>query len=260
MTLVLNEIHTRDGFKDTLMVAATDRRISNLDGTYNSTRKKLFKIEYLNGAVSYFGVASTSSGVPLSDWLPRFITRTANATDLRTFATRLKNEISQVIPKHILRKHPSGFHICGYQKNGLPDFWSLSNTRSIEQFKYNCQDHYKKPSSDFLGRDAKACFGWDGNNPGSAKSNRVQIYRNGDFRAHAIAWINLNFIFNELRKFPDFNRPRNPKQYGESVKSKFEIIAYIYKKWAKQKIIARPIDVFVILPPKDGKSDIITLV
>jgi len=259
MTLVLNEIHALDGFKDTLMIAAADRRISNLDGTYNSTRKKLFEIEYLNGAVSYFGVACTSTRVPLSEWLPDFIRRTADATDLLTFSARLRNELSRIMPKYILRRHPSGFHICGYQKNELPDFWFLSNIGPMKGFNYTCQDHYAEPLSQFLERDAKANFGWDGSNLGSAKSNIVQIYRNGDFRAHAIAWGHLNSIFNALRNFPDFYQPRNPKEYGESVKSKFEIITYIYKKWAKMKIIARPIDVFVILPPKQGKSDIIVV-
>ena len=257
MTLVLNEIHSLDGFRDTLMIAAADRRISNLNGTYHSTRKKLFKINYLNGAVSYFGLASVYSGrkiVFLSDWLPDFIRRTADATDLRSFATRLRNELSRIMPKDILCKHPSGFHICGYQENGLPDFWFLSNIGSMKGFNYTCQDNYAVPLSQFLQKDAKANFGWDGSNLGSAKSNIVQIYRNGDFRMHVAAWEKLNSIFNELQNFPDFNRPQNPEQYGDYVKFKFEVIAYFYKKWAKRKIIARPIDVFVLLPRKNGRK------
>jgi len=252
MTLVLNEIHALDGFRDTLMIAAADRRISNLDGTYHSTRQKLFKIDYLNGAVSYFGQAAVYSGhkkILLSDWLPYFIRRTADATDLRTFATRLRDKLSPLMPKCILREHPSGFHICGYQKNGLSDFWFLSNIGQMKGFTYTCKDHYPKPSSQFLERDAKENFGWDGRNLGSAK-NIVQIYRNGDFRMHVIAWNKLDSIFKELQNFPDFNRPWNPKQYGDYVKFKFEVIAYIYKKWAKREIIARPIDVFVLLPRK----------
>ena len=257
MTLVLNEIHALDGFRDTLMITAADRRISNLDGTYHSTRRKLFKIDYLNGAVSYFGQAAVCSGrkkVFLSDWLPNFIRRTTDANDLRTFATRLRNELSRIMPKYILRKHPSGFHICGYQKNGLPDFWFLSNIGLMKGFNYICQDHYAEPLSQFLERDAKANFGWDGSNLGSAKSNIVQIYRNGDFRVHVAAWEKLDSIFKELQNFPDFNRPRNPKQYGDYVKFKFEVIAYFYKIWAKKKIIARPIDVFVLQPRKNGQK------
>jgi len=128
MTLVLNEIYALDGFRDTLMIAAADRRISNLDGTYRSTCKKLFKIDYLNGAISYFGQAAVYPGrkeVFLSDWLPDFIRRTADATDLRTFATRLRNELSRIMPKNILCRVPSGFHICGYQKKWASRFLVL---------------------------------------------------------------------------------------------------------------------------------------
>jgi len=252
MTLVLNEIYSLDGFRDTMMIAAADRRIS-LNGTYHSTRKKIFKIEYLNGAVSYFGLASVYSEhkeIPLSDWLPGFIRRTVDATDLGTFATRLRNELCRIMPKDRLRKHPSGFHICGYQENGLPDFWFLSNIGPMRGFNYTCKDHYAVPSSQFLQKDAIANFGWDGSNPGSAKSNIIQIYRNGDFRMHVAAWEKLDSIFKELQNFPDFNRPQSPEQYGDYIKFKFEVIAYFYKKWAKKEVIARPIDVFVLLPRK----------
>lgn len=262
MTLVLNEIHALDGFRETLMIAAADRRISNLDGTYHSTRRKLFPIDYLNGAISYFGQATVYPNIKtvfLSEWLPDFIRHNADATNLRTFVTRLRNELSRIMPKDILRKIYSGFHICGYQKSGLPDFWLLSNIGRMKGFTYTFNDHYRKSlSSHFLERDAKKNFGWDGSNLGSAK-NIVQIYRNGDFRAHVAAWDKLDSIFNELRKSPNFNLPRNPKQYGDYVKFKFEVIAYIYKKWAKKNIIARPIDVFVILPRKNGKNRIIVV-
>jgi len=48
----------------------------------------------------------------------------------------------------------------------------------------------------------------------------------------------------------DFKKPTTAQQYGEYVKFKFEIISYLYKKWAKIQIIARPIDVFML--PSDG--------
>ena len=124
----------------------------------------------------------------------------------------------------------------------------------MKGFTYTCQDHYAEPCSHFLERDAKVTFGWDGSNLGSAKSGIMQIYRNGDFCMHVVAWKKLDSIFKEMQNFPNFNRPRNPKQYGDYVKFKFEVIAYIYKKWAKREIIARPIDVFVLLPRKNGKK------
>jgi hypothetical protein len=41
MTLVLNENHALDGFNRTFTVAAADRRLSNQDGSYHTTRKKI---------------------------------------------------------------------------------------------------------------------------------------------------------------------------------------------------------------------------
>ena len=60
------------------------------------------------------------------------------------------------------------------------------------------------------------------------------------------AWELLDVIFAQLLQFPDFKRPRTLHEYGEYVKFKFEVIAYLYKKWAKKTIIARPIDVLVL--------------
>ncbi len=44
-------------------------------------------------------------------------------------------------------------------------------------------------------------------------------------------------------QFPDFNKPVTVNDYAKYVKFKLEVLAYIYRKWAKQKIIDRPIDV-----------------
>ena len=67
-----------------------------------------------------------------------------------------------------------------------------------------------------------------------------------DFRVHVAAWKSLDHIFVRLLQFLDFQRPSNPDEYGQYVKFKFELIAYLYKKWAKKKIIGRPIDVLVL--------------
>ena len=56
MTLITNEIHVLDGFKKTILVFVADQRITMPDGTYRKGRK-LFKIPYLEGGVSYFGLA-----------------------------------------------------------------------------------------------------------------------------------------------------------------------------------------------------------
>ena len=249
MTLILNEIHLLQGLKETMLVAAADRRISKPDGSYDSTRRKLFSIPYLNGAIAHFGLAMVyPRGQPqyMSNWLPDFIKRHSLASGLQSFAESLREELNRIVPPKVLKKAPSGFHICGYNDAGYPDFWYLSNIGDLRNFRYGgLKSQYGPPASHFLGRDAPREFGWDGETPLLAK-NGVQTYRNGDFRAHVAAWELLDGIYSRLLQFPDFKEPRTPEEYGEYVRFKFEVIAYIYKKWAKKKIIARPIDVLVL--------------
>jgi hypothetical protein len=248
MTLVLNEIHLLDGLNRTFLVAAADRRISNPDGSYNDTRPKVLQIPYCRGAISYFGLAAIPRGGKWTyhaEWLPDFIGQQAASPDLQTFAENLRDELHQRVPRRALRRTPSGFHICGYGEDGLPDFWYLSNIGGLTRFKYTgLRDEYKPPGSHFLGRDAVKVWGWDGAAPSTAR-NGVQTYRNGDFRAHAVAWEALDKVLSQLAEFPDFERPTGLAGYAKHVKFKFEVIAYFYKHWADKEIIARPIDVWV---------------
>jgi hypothetical protein len=248
MALILNEIHLFQGLKETMVVAAADRRISRLDGSYDSTRRKLFPISYLNGAIAYFGLAMVyPKGRPqyMSDWLPDFIKHHSSNSNLKSFSEILFEELNSVVPPNVLKKNPSGFHICGYNDAGYPDFWYLSNIGGLRGFRYvGLNPQYFSPGSHFLGRDAQLVFNWNGETPLSAE-NGVQTYRNGDFRAHIAVWELLDGIYSRLLQYPDFKQPKTPEEYGEYIKFKFEVIAYIYKKWAKKNIIARPIDVFV---------------
>lgn len=249
MTLILNEIHVLGGLEKTMLVAAADRRISKLNGSYDSIRRKLFPIPHLKGAISYFGLAYVypkGKAQYLSEWLPTFISSQSATSDLGVFCRNLRTALHAVMRKDILRNNASGFHICGYRKDGLPEFWSLMNMGALEGFQHvNFKEEYGEPSPDFLERDARQQFEWDGINPASAK-NGILTYRNGDFRGHVAAWDALDETFSKLIQFPDFKRYRTPKDYGDYVKFKFEIIAYIYKRWARNQIIARPIDVIVL--------------
>jgi hypothetical protein len=249
MTLVLNEIHLVQGLARTVLVAAADRRVTR-DGKYDSTRRKLFEIPYLKGAISYYGLAEVYPNEKpeyLSSWLPHFIRSHHSITTLEGFVFSLREELHRVIPPRILEKCASGFHVCGYLPDGLPDFWHLTNVGSLNGFYYSdYQRRYKLPSSDFLGRDAGKDHGWDGENPDSARNNAVQIYRNGDFRAHAIASEHLDSMLSHFFQFPDFSRPRNVSDYEKYVKFKLEVLAYIYQKWTKTKVIGKPIDVIVL--------------
>lgn len=245
MTLITNEIHMVDGFSRILLIFAADRRLTNLDGSYGGTKQKLFRIPYLEGGVSYFGLATVfPNNRPryLSDWLRDFITRHSSVRTLSDFAAELRTGLHEVIPENILSKHASGFHICGYNAQGLPEFWFLRNIGGMSGFNYtDLRSRYMEPTADFLDRDAKM-LGWDGVNPKSIQ-NIVQVYRNGDFRAHAVAFGRLDEVLMEMRSFPDFKPPREPEDW---VRFKFEFIAYFYRKFAKRKVIGTPIDAFCL--------------
>ena len=105
MTLVLNEIHVLDGFRKTFIIAAADRRLSKLNGTYDSTRRKLFPIHYLGGAISYFGLATIYPHGRLqylSHWLPSFIRGQSSAGTLRRFAENLTEALKRLLADQLM--------------------------------------------------------------------------------------------------------------------------------------------------------------
>ena len=234
-----------------LMVAAADRRISNPDGSYHSTRRKLFPAPRIAGSVSYFGIAAFPQGgrqVFLSEWLPEFI-RSSRATTVAGLTQDLKQSLSTVVPARLLRTQPSGFHVCGFDAHGRPDFWFVSNIGAMQGFAYtDLRSSYLEPASHFLGRDGEG-FGLDPVT-GRAPAGRVQIYRNGDFRVHALASETLDNALRALGQFADFKLPRTSTEYGAYVRFKFEVISYVYKNLARRQIVARPIDVLVLEAPK----------
>jgi len=237
-----------NGLNNTVLVAAADRRVSNRDGSYNSLQKKLFSVPYHKATISYFGIAEVfPSGKRqyLSNWLPTFITKQAASADLKSFADNLRTALNNIIPQRVLKENPSGFHICGYNKSGVPEFWSLTNIGRLDGFAHvDLNPEYGPASEDFLRRDAVEQLRWNGTDPSSAE-NKIMVYRNGDLRSHVIAWQALDDVLLKLFQFPDFEQPKSIGDYGKYVKFKFEFIAYVYKNWAKQNIIARPIDVIV---------------
>jgi hypothetical protein len=248
MTLITNEIHMLDGFKRTALVFAADRRITKLDGSYLSTQQKLFTIPYLEGGVSYFGLAVLSTAGRMqyiSHWLRKFISDRSDVKTLGDFANQLRNALHAYIPADVLGKHASGFHICGYNALGLPEFWYLSNIGGMSDFAYtDIRPQYAEPTSDFLERDAKT-LGWDGVHLESVV-NGGWIYRNGDFRAHAVAFGRLDEILIDMLSSPNFKQLKTSEDRVNWVRFKMKFVSLLYKNYAKKQIIGTPIDVFCL--------------
>lgn len=254
MTLILNEIYLIDGFRKTMIVAAADRRLTRPKAKTRKgkhlTRKKLFEIHHLEGTVSSFGcsvVVNKGQYELLSSWLPNFIKNQYSCPDLGTFAQNLCGTLNQIMPKSELKSTATGFHICGYNNQDIPEFWHFSNCNLGKHFNYvNIKPRFKNPSPDFLGRDARS-LGWDGKNVSSITvKNIIQTYRNGDFRAHEAAWKKLDEVFNILFQFSDFNKPKTKDEFKKFIRFKLKFIGSIYQNWAKNKIVGAPFDVIIM--------------
>jgi hypothetical protein len=234
MTLLATEIHNHDDPTNAFIVFAADRRITLENGGYGGTRKKVFELPLLTGAVGYFGLAEVVDGQkqkPMQDWLRNFIHRTADSPTLREFAERLASALNAAVPSGWKQTVRSGFHIAGFNAAGEPEFWFV---RNIDDNGEPTLREYKA-REDFQRRDARRL------SPGS-----VMIYRNGDLRPHEAAWTKLDESLGRLLQVPGFRQVRSPVDYKEWVRFKMEVIAYFYKKYHPHPIIARPIDVILL--------------
>jgi hypothetical protein len=254
MTILLNEIFVEGNLKKSFVIAAADRRIT-LNGNYNQTKKKIFPIHNLKSAISYFGLAGfykEGKFVYFGDWIPEYIRRNSSKyLKPEDFISNFRNDLNDVVDPQLLKTNASGFHYSFYNDKGFPDFFYFSNINGMDYLKYtNLANSYQKPSSHYLSRDAmKDPPGWDGTDLGTCQnytSFRSRIYRNGDIRAHAYI---SDEIDNFMKKFitgPDFKKINTPVEMAKYVKFKFEIASYIYKKWNKYPVVAKPIDVYLI--------------
>lgn len=251
MTLVINEIHIMSGLDDTFIIAGADRKIIDREGKPQHW-KKLFEIPYLHGAISYYGLAEfkpigKNSYVRFSEWLPSFIRNNSSLDNLCDFSYLLQRELNSIVPAAFLRNYASGFHICGFDTNGFPDFWSLSNIGELSNFHYSkLQKKYQFPAND-LRKTNLSNIDWE--NGDTTIKNRHIFYRNGDFRAHSVTFSYIDEIYKYLSQFDDFIQISERTDYRDYVKMKFEILSYIYKKMTKKKIIGRPIDVILLEKP-----------
>jgi hypothetical protein len=259
MTLIVNEIHIVNGLDNSIIIGAADRRVTK-NGQYDSTRKKLFSVPMINGMVSYFGLAGIQKNnklVYFSDWVPRIIrVLSASKRCLKDFAYCFQTELNHFIPEKYLRTNPSGFHISGFDQNGWPDFYWISNINEMDGLEYKAlQRKYKLPESHFLNRDAKQILGWNGKDP-SKIENKSCGYRSGSLEGHIAAWPCLSSTIEKLSKSNLFKAKKDARNLCERTKLQFEVIAYFYKKLAKKKIVAKPIDVIVIESKKrHGKTE-----
>ncbi|MEK6301492.1 MAG: hypothetical protein AABO41_12280 [Acidobacteriota bacterium] len=259
MTLLLTEIYVGTDMHDVTIIFAADRRIS-YEKKFHALCKKIFRVPYLNAGIGFFGLAEVGRrphATPMSDWLTSFINKNHDARTLRDFAHRLNDELNGAVPRTSKTSNPSGFHIAGFNQDGLPEFWFVRNIETMDQHSYmGFLDHYSV-TEDFLTRDARREIGYDG---ASLKipEPRMRAYRNGDIRGHVVAWKEFDRVLkNVLLGFldlQDFRSLRTISDYVEFTKFKMELIAAVYEKYCKASLIGKPIDAFSIVNPASSNQ------
>jgi hypothetical protein len=246
MTLIATEIHVGKDLRKSTIFFTADRRVSR-KGKYRSVARKIFPIKYLNAGIGFFGIATafpSGKKCSMSNWLKQFVDSNHAESNMRDFANKLRMELDQVLPEDLKTSYPSGFHLAGFNKNKLPEFWFITNIGNFSNWKYSQLKNRFYVSEDFLHRDA-CKFGFNGKSP-KVRRSFTWIYRNGDVRAHELAWKNLDEMLFKFLAFPDFKKINTIKKFENLLKFKMEIICRLYKKYCKRSIIGIPIDVFSI--------------
>lgn len=140
MTLLINDICTAGDLRNGYILTVADRRISypkDSDGCYPNPQHhhKIFKIPDLNATVGYFGLAEYPYAIndkyfPLSEWLKTFIGDNRSIKTIEEFARCLCKKLNSSMARKYIKGQESGFHICGYNDNDIPEFWTVYNLKT----------------------------------------------------------------------------------------------------------------------------------
>lgn len=248
MTLIVTELHATKDLRESTIFFTADRRISR-KGKRRSTERKVFRVKYLNAGIGFFGIATvfpSGKKSSTSSWLKQFVDSNHAVSNMRDFAHKLRKELDLVLPEDVKTSYPSGFHLAGFNENKLPEFWFITNIGNFSNWEYSQFKNRFYVSENFLNRDARS-FGYNGRSS-KVKEPFAWIYRNGDVRAHELAWKNLDEMLYKFLTFPDFEKINTIKKFENLIKFKMQIICRLYKKYCKRSIIGTPIDVFSIKP------------
>jgi hypothetical protein len=229
MTLLTTELHPRED--GTIVVFAADRRISRGD-VPSSDQQKIFRMPHLAAGIGFFGLAEVPDNVgmrTMSDWVQDFLYTIRAHDELSTIAARLADGLNRIVPADWHATERSGFHMAGFNAAGRPEFWFV---RNVDDDGEPTLGRYE-PREDFQGRDHV-----------HLSPAAVQVYRNGDIRAHVTAWEKIDEAYGSLLGAPDFMPIATPLDYCNWVRFKMSSIVDFYERFCVRSIIGRPIDAF----------------
>lgn len=246
MTLIVNEIyHDPKDPSRSRIFAAADRRISKL-GSPAGEKRKLFLVERLNATISYFGLAQAQAGEYFEDLIPRFIGAHQSAS-IRQLAVDLRDFMTRNVPRAWLSGNASGFHVCGFTPDGVPQMWYISNIGGMdgfahvgltEEYAYAAEQlalpHHLGPLYDSV--------------TGTYSRGFAYSFQNGDLRSFHDAWPLLDNFAQRMDAVGLTNTPTTPTEHEARLKWKMMTIALFYENVSFQRIIGGDIDTYILLP------------
>ncbi len=167
----------------------------------------------------------------MSEWIQDFFYRIRPTDTLAEIAERLAFQLNADVPKDWRDTEISGFHLAGLRADDCAEFWFIRNV----------DDAGNLTRADFEFREDFQCRDAPGLPFGAA-----QIYRNGDIRAHVVAWAQIDQSLGLLLGTQSFRALQSIEDYVEWVQFKMELVADFYERFSTESIIGRPIDAFAI--------------
>lgn len=262
MTILVNELHVGTDFYDTTLIQVADRRITDTNGKILECRRKIFEIPHLKASVGYFGLAQATNRLFFSEMVPQIIQAGEQLRTIKDFAYHFESELNKRVNKELLKEHFSGFHLCGFALDGIPEFYYIRNIKQMNGIYYDGKlDHYyltedfrrrhvrPSPMSEIKRyKDSLTTPAASAQPPGPTGINKAYCYANGDLTAFWNYWGATENFFDKAASIKGFVRPIT---ISEQAKWKLEQLSSFYNSFANKKIVGDSIDVIEIRNFKD---------
>lgn len=249
MTLLINQFHIDHPHGNHFWIAAADQLLTTKKG-FHAIKKKIFAVKRLNCSISYFGIASfrmssNSKEIFIGNIIESFISNDSTSQTIGQFAANIRAHLITVIPATVLSQANSGFHICGFESNGLPVLYHFSNISGMNGIYYGSpSQNYNNLTEDFAGRDA-AQFGFNSTNMTFTRGG-IQEYRNGDLSIHIHLARNLLSTMSSIQQYSNYISLSGPYEFSSLIELLYKIIISIQKRWAKTQLIGGKSTIMII--------------
>ena len=231
MTLLTTEIHLSP--TAAYVVFAADQCVLR-NGCSQPGQQKVFRIDAIRAGIGFFGLAEIPAALGtqrMDEFLRDFVGGISSRNSLNDVAQTLAKELNRLVPSEWILSERSGFHLAGFAADGIPEFWYIRNVDDQGQptvGRYEPREEFRRAGHH------------------SRRRTTVIGYRNGDLRAHIVAWKAIDDSLGRLLGHEEFRPVNSADGYREWVKFKMELVASFYARFSRVPLVAPPIDVFVL--------------